>query len=228
MMGSRESTKKPIQTQQRWGRLASVFSAQSGKELHALIAGACVLFEDLRIEIAGMSASDLGGLDECGKNGRRLYFQRRSMATLHEFTIAIEELDKLPSFQTIRERFSKIAQRHWKQALTYFRKHERYVARMRHHVGGHFGSQAAELAVQNLLPDVFGSLEIAHYESGRGGAKLFFASEIAATAVLRHVKGDGNQAKARKMMRRAIVGYRHAVRAVDCIIATYLWGRFGH
>jgi len=148
------------------------------------------------------------------------------MATLHEFTIALDELDRLPSFQPVRSAFNEVAQYHWARALKYFRKHESYVARMRHHVGGHFGKQAADLAVRNLDSGSIDSIEIVSYGSA-GGAKLLFASEIAATATLRNIKGDSSQAKARKMMRRAIVGYRHAVWAVDCIIRFYLWDRFG-
>ena len=33
-----------------------------------------VLFEDLRIELAGQAAQELGRLDEGGKTGRKLYF----------------------------------------------------------------------------------------------------------------------------------------------------------
>lgn len=226
-MTPQEKARIPFETRQRWGRLASIFSAGSEKELHAIIACLCVLFEDLRIEIAGISEDDLGGLDQCGKNGRRLYFLRRSIATLHEFTSALDELDQLPAFQPIRARFNKVAQRNWARALTYFQRHDRYVARMRHNVGGHFGKQAAEVAVHNLVGDAVGSVEIAFYGPRAAGAKLYFADEIVATAALRNVQGSSSQTKARKMMRHAIIGYRYAVRAVDCIIANYLWQRFG-
>ena len=219
-----ERLTRPIQTLQRWGRLTTIFSA--GNELHVLIAGLCVLFEDLRIEISGIAADDLGRLDECGKNGRGLYFLRRSIATLHEFTMALNELDQLPSFQPVRARFNEVAQRHWARAIRYFRKHDSYVARMRNNVGGHFGKQAAKTALKNLAPTSIDSLEFISYGPA-GGARLFFASEIAATATLRNVKGDSSQAKARKMMRHASVGYRHAVWAFDCIIKFYLWERFG-
>ena len=98
---------------------------------------------------------------------------------------------------------------------------------MRHNVGFHFGKQAAEAAVQNLLADAVGSVEVAFYSWGGGGAKLYFANEIAATAALRNVSGASSEVKARTMMRHAVAGYRYAARAVDCIIVTYLWERFG-
>jgi hypothetical protein len=224
---SSKDKRTPVQTQQRWGRLAGVFPAQGDTELHALIVCVCVLFEDLRLEIAGISEDSLFGLDECGKDGRRLYFQRRSIATLFEFTCVLEELELLPSFQPIRARFSDIAEYHWKRALKYFGKHKQYVQRMRHHVGGHFGKQAAQLAIRSIHSDSIGSLEIAFYSWGKGGAKLFFANELAATATLRHVSGENSDSKARKLVRHSIIAYRYAVRAVDCIIATHVWNRFG-
>jgi hypothetical protein len=51
---------KPLRTHTRCGTLATVFSTHE-KELHALMASLCVLFEDLRIEIAGEAADDLEG-----------------------------------------------------------------------------------------------------------------------------------------------------------------------
>lgn len=216
----------PLRTLLRSGMLARIFSVQTDRELHEIIARLCVLFEDLRIEISGLCAEDLDRLDECGKIGRQLYFLRRSLATLFEFTEALKELDQLPAFRPIRARFHPIAERHWARALTYFEKHERHVVRMRHNVGGHFGKQAADAAVANLLPSAVGSLEIALNSKG-GGAKLYFATEIVATAVLKNVVGDSSQTKTRRMMRHAVVAYRNAVWAVDCVTGTYLWERFG-
>src|ERR1039457_6675668 len=40
----------------RSGTLATVFSVRTDKELHALMACLCVLFEDLRIELSGVQA----------------------------------------------------------------------------------------------------------------------------------------------------------------------------
>lgn len=142
-----------LRTKTRCGTLASVFSTRRDKEFHARIACLCVLFEDLRIELAGQTAQELGGLDECTKPGRKLYFLRRSIATLYEFAALIRELDQMPSFQIIRAKFDAVAERQWKRAVTYFQKYNRYVARLRNNVGGHFGSEAGESAIKNLLPD---------------------------------------------------------------------------
>jgi hypothetical protein len=186
----------------------------------------CVLFEDLRIELAGQIPATLGTLDECSSAGRKFYFLRRSIATLHEFSIVIQELDELPSFQPIKVGFDPLAQTHWNRAAAYFKKHHSYIARMRNNVGGHFGKAAGKVAVANLLPDAAGSLDVVFTDKG-GGAKLNFAHEIVATGALRHVPGSTIAARCRNLFRHAVVGYRKATWAVDSITASYLWERFG-
>ena len=78
-------------------------------DLHALMVCVCVLFEDLPIGVSGITEDALGGLDECGKETRRLYFLRRSTATLHEFTTILCKLDQLPSFQLIKAGFDFVS-----------------------------------------------------------------------------------------------------------------------
>jgi len=145
---------------------------------------------------------------------------------LDEFSTAIQELDALPSFQPIKAGFSILGQMQWAQAVAYFKKHNDYIARVRNNVGGHFGRKSGKVAIASLLPDATGSLEVAFNDKG-GGAKLFFANEIVATAALRHVPGSTILAKCRRLFRHALVGYRKATWAVDCISAFYLWERFG-
>ena len=116
---------RTLGTRTRYGLLARVFPNDADRDLHDLGACLCVLSEDLRLEIAGIAATDLERLDACGTDARSLYFQRRSIATLHEFATTFAELDKLPSFQPIKPRFNVIAQRHWAHAVDYFSKYER-------------------------------------------------------------------------------------------------------
>jgi hypothetical protein len=109
--------RKPIVTRLRYGRLSAVFPTQRNKLLHQQIARLCVLFEDLRIEVSGMAAEDLGRLDEVDPKLRGLYFLRRSVGTLHEFTEALREIDQSVEFTEIRERLKSIgAIQHWVRA----------------------------------------------------------------------------------------------------------------
>jgi hypothetical protein len=210
----------------RVGTLSRVFSVPADRGMHALMASLCVLFEDLRIELAGQMEKDLGGMDECSKEWRYLYFLRRSFVTLHEFSQMIQELDRLPAFQRIKAGFDSEVLKAWSSSVMFFRKHDSYIARLRNNVGGHFGKKAAKVAIDNLMPDATGSLEVLFTEKG-GGAKLFFAHEIVATGALAHVPGANIRAKSRRLVLHALVAYRKATRAVDCIAVSYLWDRFG-
>jgi hypothetical protein len=210
----------------RQGNLSTVFPVASDKEMHALMAALCVLFEDLRIELSGQVEDNLLRLDECGKEGRRFYFLRRSIATLHEFSEVIQKLDGLREFQRIKGGFDDDVGKHWNASVRYFKAQHGYIARLRNNVGGHFGKSAAMVAIANLMPDASGGLEVTFTDHG-GGAKLFFAHEIVATGALGHVQGANIQAKSRKLVRRALVAYRKATWAVDCIAVSYLWNRFG-
>lgn len=217
---------RQLATRTRWARLQSVFPRTVDRELHALVACLCVLFEDLRIEINGQIEEDLKRLDECGTTYRNLYFLRRSIATLHEFAEILRDLDRLPSFQLIRLRFDVGSEIQWKRATTYFRKYSSYIARLRNNVGGHFGKQAGEGVIKALHPDATGALEVLLNEKG-GRARLLFASELAATGLLDHVAGSDPAAKIRRLFKHALVAYRFAITAVDCVSVTYLWDRFG-
>jgi len=222
--GAMSEPKKPLKTFTRSGRLASIFSV-GPKLVNQHIARLCVLFEDLRVEIQGIAADDLGSLDEVGFKLRQLYFLRRSICTLVEFAEALRLLQACTALSELREKLD--AERSWVRAVRFFYKRELFLKQVRHDVGGHFGSQAARFAVENLLPSATGTIEVAFYSAKGGGAKLTFASEIAATALLRHLSGRTSEGKVRHLVRLCVVAYRHAVRAVDCITVLYLWNRFG-
>src|ERR1700756_4122568 len=100
-MGSDTSARKPKETRLRSGNLSNIFSVHIRKQLHQDIARLCVLFEDLRIEIAGIATKELGPLDDAGEKGRSLYFLRRSIGTLHEFANALDKIDNSPEFGDI-------------------------------------------------------------------------------------------------------------------------------
>lgn len=220
----REESVKPLKTLQRWAKLSGVFS-KSDTKLNALLAPLCVLFEDLRIEIAGISSEDLPGMDECGKTWRRLYFQRRSFATLHEFGLVLHELQDIPSFQNNLITWDSRIQRQWDASQRYFKRHRTDLGLIRHNAGGHFQAGAGKQAVRNMDPGAVGSMEICEY-SGGGGAKLHFAGEVAATVVLSQVRGHTPEQKVRRMSKVSLIGYHHAVRAVDCLTVSLLWDRF--
>src|SRR6185295_17600985 len=64
----------------------------SDTQISARIARVCVLYEDLRIEVLAMAEKRISRLDQNGDRFRRLYFLRRSIASLFEFAEALRLL----------------------------------------------------------------------------------------------------------------------------------------
>jgi hypothetical protein len=187
----------------------------------------CVLFEDLRIEMGGINAVEIPSMDEIDRDSRRLYFMRRSLGTLFEFSEAIAGLERLPEFGEIRSSFDPADAVSWRRAVRFFSQNHSRIARLRHHIGGHFGQQAAEHAIDTFGSTECGSITITLNPDRTGGAILSFSQVVAATAFGVNVGGATTERTGRDFAMRTIVGYRHAVRAVDCLVASYLWDRFG-
>jgi hypothetical protein len=124
-------------------------------------------------------------------------------------------------------RFPSDGQAAWHDAVTYFRDHEQFWKDVRNDVGGHFGSKAAEFALESFLPEAGGSIEAHVDHSGRSGVVLGFASEIAATAILKHLRGDSAKSKVSALFEEIVTAFPHAVKAVECIVAYHLWQRAG-
>ena len=81
-------------------------------EFHAIIARLSVLFEDLRIEEYASRPEKLEELDIIGKSYRKMYFLRRSIATLVEFASAIEMLDQRRPASGVSEIKEEVQQGH--------------------------------------------------------------------------------------------------------------------
>jgi hypothetical protein len=89
-----------------------------------------VLYEDLRIELNGISFAvpQQPGLkprfppDFDPADHAVSYFLRRSIATLHEFGDALLDIDQNPEFQTVHTRFHTDQVDEWNAAIAHFRE----------------------------------------------------------------------------------------------------------
>jgi hypothetical protein len=118
----------------RTALMRKVFSDhESRHQFDANLARVCVLFEDLRIEIRGITERSLPALDILDPEGeswlnpgstgryRTFYFLRRSILTLNEFADAIgrivRDMDKYP---TLRPNFTSSRARPGTLGMTQF------------------------------------------------------------------------------------------------------------
>jgi hypothetical protein len=237
MLISGQPHARPTRTRTRWPKLKKLSPSGSEADANARIARICVLFEDLRIELIGLdllapsvidsSAQDTH-FDVAGYRLRRIYFLRRSIGTCCEFAEALRLLNETDAFQPILANFGQPAHAAWRESVQYFRDHERLWREIRNDVGGHFGEAAARFAVENFLNDAFGSLEIRWDDrSESGDCVLAFASEIAATGLLKRLPEPTLEGRTNGLFTRVVDAYGQAIRAVHCLVREHLWPRTG-
>jgi hypothetical protein len=85
----------------------------------AHIAQLLVLYEDLRIELYGITETDLGKLDITDPKYRRHHFVPRSVGTWSEFAEAIRLLEEQQEFEYIKRRFGAASIRNWGKAVRF-------------------------------------------------------------------------------------------------------------
>jgi len=225
----------------RTALLRNVFDGRRGREFNGKLARVCVLFEDLRIELQGLSEFSLSVLDildpekenwlapELTGKYRKFYFTRRSIATLREFAeclrLIVQDMAAHPTlrltFRGLQYEESKSA---WEAAIQFFDTNKDLVTQIRNDIGGHFGHKAALNALSLLSSDVCGSIAFGDDDQK---LRLHFAGEIAATALLKHLPGK-DVAEYTTLIQTCIgPGYEHAINCVYILVQEYLWERFG-
>jgi hypothetical protein len=162
-------------------------------------------------------------MDRFDVNYRRVYFLRRSIATLLEFSEAIRHIQQSREFEPVARKLSKDPQlqEYWNKAVKFFGRYDGLLRKFRNDFGGHFGLEAARWSIQNVDSSSTDGIE--------AGKLLYlrFAAEIAATAMQRQAAGTSREQKIRNLVRLSRLGYRHATRCEHCLITCYLWDKFG-
>jgi hypothetical protein len=225
-------------SQTRFGNVDRIFRINSEKRLlDAQLARLCVLFEDMRIEITGMlevSLPKLDILDPKPKYGddaipqglgkyRRLYFTRRSIATVREFTEALRLLDENDQFESVRAKFTEKQHRAWGEARSYFHKSmTAQIDAIRNDIGGHFGQSAALKAIVLFKPDNLTKLEVVDGKDYR----LHFANEVVASALCAHLPDQDPERYAEFLHDVMLKAYGHCVGCVKVLVEAELGNRF--
>jgi hypothetical protein len=209
-------------------RLREVFDPDA-LEFNAILARLSVLFEDLRIEEYASRLDGLDQLDEGGKGYRKIYFLRRSIATLVEFASAIEMLDQRPEFRKLKKGFNADSVSRWNEAVNYFREGKRYLSEIRADFGAHFDHESARHAIKEMHPDTIGALVVVkHVEEQTGGVRLKYAMEIVGAAMTRRKPADQeDRAYFHEMFVVVRAGSLRAVEAIHTLSVVYLLQKFG-
>ena len=198
-------------------------------EFHAIIARLSVLFEDLRIEEYASKLERLEELDIISKNYRKMYFLRRSIATLVEFASAIEMLDQRPEFRRIKREFNSDVRKRWDDAAEYFRHQKKYLSERRADFGAHFDHASAKHALKKIHPETVGQIAVVkHMDEEKGGVRLNYAMEIVGAAMTRRKPEDQEDRRwFHDMFILVRAGSNEAVKAIHTVSIMYLLERFG-
>jgi hypothetical protein len=197
-----------------------------GCELDARIARVAVLYEDLRLENLAMVEESIPTLDLTGREFRRSYFLRRSIATLYEFSEALLMLENTAGFETVKARFSSSEARDWSKSIRFFNRRGKRLADFRNDFGGHFGYRPSWFAVNNLN-DASVVLELASDSVRRKASVRFkFVSELVSIGMRRHARVADVSEHFRSMLRLSLGAYGHSARCAHQLAVHDLWARF--
>jgi hypothetical protein len=213
----------------RYGDLHHVFRAGSSDLLNQ-IAHLAILFEDLRIEVAGIQAPDdtLDAMDTVKSNYRRLYFVRRTLVTLSEVSTCVKSVAANPEF---RSRIAALQGKHIKHvndANSYFSRNIGLINRFRNEFGAHLDKAAAARATALLGPGTFGKVAFADQKNNNFVLQNHFAATILEAAVLSKLDPGVDLAKEYQAVLKVIAdSIRHTQRATQALVYGFLWDRFG-
>lgn len=103
---------------------------------------------------------------------------------------------------------------------------ESLIRTIRNDIGGHFGLAAAIESVKRFGENATGKMEL--FSVGDDvDIRLHFASEVAVTALLRHLEDDDISNFKQILNDTVVEGYRHAARCVQVLCGIWVWQRFG-
>lgn len=152
-------------------------------ELNARLARLAVHYEDLQLEACGIAALDLHDLDFRGLEFRHLYFIRRVVATLYEFTCALTHLNQSPEFGMLKKRLRPNELIDWNTAMAFFDTHKETFKNTRDDVSAHFQSRVTDYSTQNIDPTSIAKIELVKGSNGKFAIKFRFVDELIATAL---------------------------------------------
>jgi hypothetical protein len=140
------------------------------------LARACILREDLLIEMRGILAESTEEFDGASPEYRRMYFLRGLFRSYTELSSVLQGLFGCPTFRTLLDKQTESLKQRFEE-----------LKGIRNDVCGHVLEQAVRGALERIPPQAFGFLEISetvietHYK---------FVSEFVAEMLLKDVSPD--------------------------------------
>lgn len=208
-----------IKSTSRFAPLVTLFRGndKSEREMMTQLARVCVLYEDIQIEFVAATANAMPELDRIGAHARKLYFIRRSLATLMELDGAFHQLNKNDDFKVVRAWMKHWHQQLWDDGIKFFAANKQFLKDWRNDVGGHFHQSAATFALADLHPQAVGLVEIFLRGSG-ADARLPFAADLVGSAMAKlKPKGQSDEEFFKEAFSLTVTATKHVVEMVGVL-----------
>jgi hypothetical protein len=213
----------------RSGDLHKVFRG-GRSDFFNLIAHLSILFEDLRIENAGVLAPDdsLGDMDTIDRNYRKLYFVRRSLVTLSEVARCVKAIAANSEFREQKVSSRALYLQDVDEANSYFSKKIDLINQFRNEVGGHLDQTAIARALAILAVGTPGTISREKTSIGNFTLQNHYAAPILQAAVLTKLKPgiDLNQ-EMNAVLYIIAEAINYTQKATQALVYGFLWEQFG-
>ena len=197
-------------------------------EFSIQLARLIVLYEDLRIEVAGSVNREIPGLDETGRQYRKLYFVRRAFATIDEIRGALNQINSTTKMKALRSHLSEDSVAEWMTALQFFNEQAGFVGDQRNLYGGHFLYKTAKFALAHLSSATVGVVGIEKSQIKRSAHVVFkFALELVGIGLTADRAEEDIQQFAQRNFDVLTTAMRHATTAIHIVSDHHILKPFG-
>ena len=188
-----------------------------------------VLYEDLKLEVAGFHLPPDREFDEVSKQYRQMYFVRRAFATLWEMDSAFHKLNMTMEFKVRRRGFGDRQRGDWATTVRFFSKAKRFIDRQRNTYGGHVSDEFARFVLGKVEPtdDSPGALEI-RFSDDHTGHFVFKFAETLVSSALYVDRGERDQTEfIRESFQILTDAVKQATLATQILADVYIMPAFG-
>jgi hypothetical protein len=144
-----------------------------------------ILYEDLKLEMAGLRVPNDKEFDELSRHYREMYFVRRAFATLWEMDSAFHKLNMLKEFKGQKRHLNKARLKDWTAAVRFFSKTKKFIDSQRNAYGGHVNDDVAKYILSKVADqdDSPAAIEVRFSDDHTGHIVFKFAEQLVSHAL---------------------------------------------
>jgi hypothetical protein len=198
-------------------------------EVMAQLVRVIVLYEDLKLEVAGLHVPPDKEFDEVSRHYRDMYFIRRAFATLWEMDSAFHKLNMLKEFKNRKRSLDRKRLKNWVAAVAFFSKTKKFIDSQRNAYGGHITDDLARFVLSKVeqTDESPGALEI-KISNDRTDHYVFKFAETIVSQAMFVDRGERDHAEyLHESWGILFDAVQHAAHATQILADAYIMPAFG-